>query len=71
MCDLSHNINRGKVTVGNKRELTINMAASLIQFTINIGIGFCLSPFVVSKLGAEAYGYVGLANNIILWRDDS
>lgn len=65
MCDLSHNINRGKVTVGNKRELTINMAASLIQFTINIGIGFCLSPFVVSKLGAEAYGYVGLANNII------
>ena len=51
--------------MGNKRELTINMAASLIQFTINIGIGFCLSPFVVSKLGAEAYGYVGLANNII------
>ena len=50
--------------MGNKRELTINMAASLIQFTINIGIGFCLSPFVVSKLGAEAYGYVGLANNI-------
>ena len=42
------------------------MAASLIQFTINIGIGFCLSPFVVSKSRCrKPYGYVGLANNII------
>lgn len=47
------------------QQLAINMAASLIQFIINIGIGFGLSPFVVSRLGAEAYGYVGLANNII------
>lgn len=51
--------------MNNKRQLAVNMAASLIQFAINIGIGFGLSPFVVGKLGAEAYGYVGLANNII------
>lgn len=49
----------------SKRQLVVNMAASLTQFIINIGIGFGLSPFVVSKLGAEAYGYVGLANNVI------
>lgn len=51
--------------VKDKHQLAINMAASLTQFAINIGIGFGLSPFVVSRLGAEAYGYVGLANNVI------
>lgn len=49
----------------HKHMLTINMIASLIQFALNLGIGFCLTPFIVEHLGAEAYGYVGLANNII------
>lgn len=49
----------------NKKLLIINMLASLALFAINIGIGLMLSPFVVSRLGAEAYGYVGLANNMI------
>ncbi|MDF7665589.1 MATE family efflux transporter [Bifidobacterium sp. ESL0745] len=49
----------------DKHMLAINMVASLIQFAINLGIGFCLTPFIVNKLGAEAYGYVGLANNVI------
>ncbi|RSX51145.1 hypothetical protein [Bifidobacterium callimiconis] len=51
--------------MNSKRQLVVNMTASLTQFIINIGIGFGLSPFVVGKLGAEAYGYVGLANNVI------
>lgn len=48
-----------------KHTLTVNMIASLLQFALNLGIGFCLTPFIVRHLGAEAYGYVGLANNII------
>lgn len=49
----------------NSRQFIINMVASLALFVINIGIGLVLSPFIVSRLGAEAYGYVSLANNLI------
>lgn len=48
----------------NKR-LTINMISSIVSFTINIGISFLLTPFIVEKLGREAYGFIGLINNLI------
>lgn len=41
------------------------MIASLITFVVNLAIGFVLTPYIVSSVGAEAYGFVGLANDII------
>lgn len=47
------------------KQLAINIIAQLIAFSIQIGISFFLTPFIVKSLGAAAYGFVGLANNII------
>lgn len=49
----------------NNRQLFINMLMSLLMFIINTGISFFLTPFVVSKLGPDAYGFIGLTNTII------
>ena len=48
----------------NKR-LVINMTAQIISFVINLGIGFFLTPYIIKNVGADAYGFVGLANNFI------
>lgn len=47
------------------KQLAINILAQLIAFSIQIGISFFLTPFIVKSLGAAAYGFVGLANNVI------
>ena len=47
------------------KQLAINIIAQLFAFCIQIGISFFLTPFIVKSLGAAAYGFVGLANNII------
>ena len=49
----------------NKQQFIINLAASLVNFVVNMGIGFAITPFIVSRIGAEAYGFAGLANNMI------
>ena len=48
-----------------KKELLINMISSIVSFVITMGISFFLTPFIVGKLGREAYGFIGLINNII------
>lgn len=48
----------------NKR-MIVNLLANIISFTINMAIGFLLTPFIVNKLGREAYGFIGLANNFV------
>lgn len=48
-----------------RRQFLLNLTASLITFTANLGIGFLLTPFIVQRVGAEAYGFVGLANNMV------
>ena len=52
-------------TMRDGRQLMVNMAASFVIFAANIGIGLVLPPFVVSKIGAEGYGFAGLANTMI------
>lgn len=47
------------------KQFLINLISSLINFAINIGIGFILTSYIVSHVGAEAYGFIGLANNMI------
>lgn len=43
----------------------VNMAASIVTIGVTTAISFFLSPYIVSKLGAEANGFVNLANNFI------
>ena len=44
-------------------QLMINLVASVFVFVVQFVINFWLSPFVVSRLGEEAYGFITLANN--------
>lgn len=48
----------------NKR-LIINLIASLIALAVQMGISLILTPILVGKLGNEAYGFIGLANNFV------
>lgn len=36
-----------------------------MNFAVNMGIGFAITPFIVSRVGAEAYGFAGLANTMV------
>jgi len=47
------------------RQLAINMIAQFGVFAISLSISFFLTPYIVKKLGIEAYGFWGLSNNII------
>lgn len=49
------------------KQLAINLSASIVSFAVNLGIAFFLTPFIVKSLGAAAYGFVGLSNNIITY----
>lgn len=46
-------------------QFVINLIASMVNFIVNMGIGFVLTPFITHHVGAEAYGFVGLANNMV------
>lgn len=52
-------------TMNNSKQMTINMIAAVVSFTINVGINFFLTPYLVKELGTEAYGFIGLANNFV------
>lgn len=41
------------------------MASSIVGFALGMCITFFLTPYVVEKLGADAYGFIGLSNNLI------
>lgn len=49
----------------NKKNTLINVFAALITFGVQMFISFWLSPYVVGKLGEEAYGFINLANNFV------
>ncbi len=49
--------------MGKSKQLFINLGASIVVFLVQFVISFWLSPFVVEKLGEEAYGFITLANN--------
>lgn len=48
----------------NKQTL-INIVAGVMNMVVTTLISFVLSPYIVSTLGVEANGFVGLANNFI------
>lgn len=43
----------------------VNMTANLLAFVISLVISFFISPYIVKNLGAEANGFVTLANNFV------
>lgn len=47
------------------KQMAVNMASSVAVFAMNLCVSFFLTPFIVSRLGTAAYGFVGLTNNII------
>lgn len=48
-----------------KKRMAINLISTLIAFAINMGINFVLTPYIVTMLGDEAYGFITLANNFV------
>lgn len=51
--------------MSENRQLSINMIASVVAFLASYLITFFLTPYIVKELGAAAYGFVGLGNQII------
>lgn len=47
------------------KQLIINLIASITTFVVTMGINFFLTPYIVERMGREAYGFIGLINNII------
>lgn len=50
----------------NKR-LTINVVAQIVTFSVQLIISFLLTPFIISKLGTDAYGYIGLTDSFVMY----
>lgn len=53
------------VEKGSNKRLLINLIASMVAFVVQMLISFILTPILVEKLGDEAYGFIGLANNFV------
>lgn len=49
----------------NHSQFFINLSLTTASFAISAGISFFLTPFIVKSLGAAAYGFIGLSNNIL------
>ena len=51
--------------LSDNKQTTINLITSLAAFVINAGISFVLTPYILEKLGNEAYGFIGLAYDFV------
>lgn len=51
--------------LGDNQKSALNITACIVLVAINTCINFFLSPFIVKHLGAEANGYITLANNFV------
>ena len=52
------------IETGNKIFL-LNLFSNVLHSIINMSVMFFLTPFLTNTLGSEAFGFVGLANNMI------
>lgn len=48
-----------------KKESIINLTSQMFMFIVNLCISFFLVPYITERIGIEAYGYVGLANDFV------
>lgn len=51
--------------MNEKKQLFVNITASLVALAVNAGISFLLTPFIIENVGTQAYGFVSLANSFI------
>lgn len=51
--------------LGKSKALIINAIASFVTFAVGLGITFFFTPYLTDVVGEEAYGFVGLGNNMI------
>lgn len=49
---------------GNKQMLK-NLSMNMLAFIIQFAVSFYISPTIVSKAGASAYGFIGMANDFV------
>ncbi|MEG2081499.1 MAG: hypothetical protein RRZ68_08075, partial [Oscillospiraceae bacterium] len=49
----------------NKKRLSINLIATLVQFVVSLIISFFFTPFIISSISKEAYGLFAIAGNMI------
>lgn len=49
----------------NKKEFILNIIGQIIVFSSNMIISLFLTPYVLEKLGTEAYGFIGLINSFV------
>ncbi len=47
----------------NTGQIAINMVFGIVSFVLNLGISFFITPYITQQFGAEAYGFVKLAND--------
>ena len=53
--------------LSRNQQTIINITAAVLNMLVTTLISFVLSPYIVSTLGVEANGFVGLAQNFITY----
>ena len=48
-----------------KKQSFFNISLNVLAFGVQFFIGFYISPLIVSRVGASAYGFIGLANDFV------
>ena len=48
-----------------KARMGLNLASNIFAFFVTFCISFYISPIIVSKFGADAYGFIGLSNEFV------
>lgn len=48
-----------------RNQLFINLLSSIVSFSLSLIISFILTPYLINKVGKEAYSFYPLANNFI------
>lgn len=48
-----------------KKQLVINLIANIVSFSSSLLISFFLTPYLISTIGKEAYGFYPMANNFV------
>jgi O-antigen/teichoic acid export membrane protein len=56
---------KGALCIHGKAEFALNLVAQVTSIAAQMVISLFLTPVVLSKMGAEAYGFVGLVNNFV------
>lgn len=47
------------------KQLSVNLIAQALAFIVNFAINFFLTPYIIERVGREAYGFVSLGNNFV------